>query len=479
MGTDKKSAAVIFSLTLLELLLLHAFGWLQLFTGLLLVYVLPGLSLTLLLFHRNKLNLLEYAVSTIVLSLSLNILTILSSNLLLGVPITYATVTTQILAVSSCFLLGYLFLRFRSWDGSHALGLGVGGWQVIALTAALLFISYTTYMIHEDYMFPLHSDEWQDLARATSIIEHRNIVMRNPYLKEETHQFDLEIGFNLFLAEFFILTGVDPVLFYQYLPAITSLIAGLALFVFVYELFGDFYPAFLSTVFLAGLKGTIFLLGTWFMVAMSLSIPFIYFILYCLTRALKDNSLPFYLATSVSLLALTVIHPGMGSFLYLTVVLYLAGLLVYLLLKREIDFSFRKTCVCFAGVSVIFLLPLASFAYSLGLLWRDSLHETVRYFFTEFIVFGRLLQYDGVYEPLFLYEFYGPVASVLAVAGLFFFVYRGRGGVVSAALFLSLVNLVLYQFEGFNLFLFYERTVYFVLLYFVILSGAGLFSWVL
>ncbi|OYT26242.1 MAG: hypothetical protein B6U97_04205 [Candidatus Altiarchaeales archaeon ex4484_96] len=474
MQPDKKTTTLIISLLLIELFLLEKTGWLQPITGLMLIYLIPGLSLTLMLYKNNKLTIPEYAASTILLSISLNVLTILSSNLLLKIPITHAKITTQMLSLTALFILGYLLIP-KTKKTNHTLKPQLNKPQIIILMASLLFISYNTYLLHADYPFPYHSDEWQDLAQATAIMENKNIIMRNPYLKQETHRFEMEVGFNLFLAEFYILTGWDPVLFYQYLPALTSLITGLILFVLVYNLFKDYYIAILSLLFFSGLKGTIYILGTWFMVAMSLAIPFIYYILYVVDDAVKKNRLTCYLLASISTLTLIVIHPGMGSFIYLSVLSYLAALAVYKIIKKGKDIDLRVIGYNALGILSFALIPLASLTYFIPRLTQDSIVQTIDYFFTEFIVFGRLLKYNGIYEPAFIIDFYGLPAFGLALLGFFYCIRKKKGQIVFIGLSLSLANLLLYQVMGINLLLFYERTVYLVLLYLVIYSGAGLY----
>jgi len=445
-----------------NLILFYFIYLFQLVIGFFIIFIIPGFVFTLLLFSGEDVTFLDIMASTIVLSVAINILTIFSSNTILNIPINYDTITTQIIILSLVIFVGYLItIKYKKHIKIEK---GIKDWQFITLIITLIAIFLIIHNVHNDYKFPLHTDEWQDIAKGISIIENENIRLINPYLKERPYQFDMEIGFNLFLAEFFIVTGVDPVLFYQYLPAISAVISSLVLFVFIFNIFKDFYPAFFSTIFFASLKSTIFALGIWFFVPMSMSIFFIYFILFCLYRAMKSCGLSFYIAASLSLLALTLIHPGMSALLYLTITFYL----IFTFLKSKFNSIF--------GISIMFLLPFISFLYFVRYIWRGSIIETIRYFLTEFIIFGRLLEYNRVYDILFIYNFYGAIASVFAIAGIVYILYKKNGGIIISGLIVSIADILLYQLNGFTILLFYERIIYFALLFLVPLSGVGVYS---
>ena len=74
-------------------------------------------------------------------------------------------------------------------------------WKVIVLLLLLAFTFCLVYEIHSNYKYPFHTEEWQHLARGIQIIENKRILLKNPYYN--TEEMNLEIGFHIFLAEFF------------------------------------------------------------------------------------------------------------------------------------------------------------------------------------------------------------------------------------------------------------------------------------
>ena len=129
-------------------------------------------------------------------------------------------------------------------------------WQYIILAIVLLSGFFVIYMVHfsyddyfisphdnrfivkgynEYYPYPYHADEWAHLASAEYIISEGKIANVNPYLQTSRH-FNLESGFDGFLAEFFLVTSLDPMVFYQFLPAFFMMLTMASLFFFMYTI---------------------------------------------------------------------------------------------------------------------------------------------------------------------------------------------------------------------------------------------------
>ncbi|MEK7092637.1 MAG: hypothetical protein AAB907_03355, partial [Patescibacteria group bacterium] len=113
------------------------------------------------------------------------------------------------------------------------------------------------------YPYPLHGDEWTHLAQATYLMENKKIPELNPYLKDSGNKLNLESGFHSFLAQFFTLTNLDPILNYQYLPAIFTIIYILTLILLILFLTNNFYISFLSALFFLSIKNNVNLMGIW------------------------------------------------------------------------------------------------------------------------------------------------------------------------------------------------------------------------
>ena len=491
---------VVLLLGVSALLLIYVSGFSQLVLGFILLFHLPGYALTMALFPGRQIRALEKVSLSVGLSISLCVICVFTSNYFLRIPITSETVTVEILSLSGVFIVIYLLRGTRSGSGNKG-GVAPGGYTkdpttsrkyLLYSSAVILVLVFTftlVYSAHRDYSYPFHKDEWQHIAHGVQILEDKAIVPIFPYYKERPPHRNLEIGCHVFLAAFSLLTGTDPVLFYKFLPAIFACISSFILFAFVYRLTDSLPAGLFSMLFFASLKSNIFVLGLWFFVPLTMCFPLVYLVFHFLTDGLREGSIPLMFSATVALLASALIHPSVASFMYMSITLYLAALIfyfliilvLYLILRRE---SFREEFTLLLrfpvqrviGVSMVFLIPFLSFLYFLKFLWRGSLGETLRYFITDFMIFGRLLDVRELYEPLFLLDFYGFVGVSLAVVGIFYVFMKKRGVVLVSGVFVALALMALYQVRGFTFLIFYERIVYCALLCLAPLSGIGLYA---
>ena len=468
------------------ILLTYALGLMQVIYGLILLFLLPGYALTLLLFPKGGIDALERISLALGLSISVCVLAIFTSNYFLGIPVIYGTVATEILCLTVLFILIYLLRRPR---GVLKIGLSLNDIKNIqdprrailpAFTLLLvLFIAFNLiYGVHQDYSYPIHIDEWRHISQGVRIIEDESIKL---------NVFNLEVGFHVFLAEFFLLTGMDPVLDYKFLPAVFGCISAFILFAYVYRITGRFLAGLFSMLFFIGLKSNIFILGLWFFVALTMTFPLLYLVFHSLGEGLKRGSFPLLFSAAVLLLALSLIHPSVASFTYMSIALYLTLIILYaitvvvlyLMLKREslreefnqlMRFPVQRVC----GVLSLFTIPFLSFLYFLKFLWRGSLTETLSYFIKDFMIFGQLLQVKELYRPLFLLDIYGFTGVFLASLGILYLIVRKKGLILVSGVLVALAMMTLYQLHGFTFLILYERVVYCALLCLAPLSGIGL-----
>jgi len=118
---------------------------------------------------------------------------------------------------------------------------------------------------------------------------------------------------------------------------------------------------------------------------------------------------------------------------------------------------------------------MLSFIYFIRFLWQGSLIETIKFFVTEFMIFGQLVNATEVYKPFFLVDFYGLIAIFLSMIGILYVTIKQRAGILISGLAVALGIMLLYQFHGFTILIFYERVFYCALLCLAPLSGIGLF----
>lgn len=435
--------------------------------GLLLLLFIPGFSLTLALYPKREIGIFERISLSIVSSISLNVLPVFFLNYFLKLPITLHTLIAGILLITLLFTAIYL-LRIRGLPRVTLTRYNRDEFLRVSCILVLLLITFLlVYDIHNDYSYPFISDEWHHIAQGVQIMDKAGIRLQNPYYKERVEYLEtgfFEIGFHVFLAEIFLLTNQNPVLFYIYLPAVFACISSFILFTFVYKVSKNFYMGLLSMLFFTGLKSNISVLGPWFFIPLTLGFAFIYILFYLTVIGLERNSFISLVLSSFILLSLALIHPWSASFILPVVAIYL--LLRHELISRNLH-----------GILVLFLIPLSSFIYVFRILWQGSFIETLAYFIENFLVRELEIPVRGVGHYLYLLDFYGLIPVILAFIAIYVIVRNGRQEKILLA-WISLMSflILLFQLNGLTLLAPYERIFYYTLLSLAPLSAVGLFK---
>lgn len=474
---DKYRSSIVVVLLVISLILLSSIpDLLRIISGFLILFFIPGFTIGLVIFPKGDISMIERLSISISLSISLSIIAVFILDYFFKIPLTVETVFIELLSMSIFFFLIYFSVRHRHHISTNPRHSHI---EIISMIIVLVFIFNLVYSIHQNYKYPYHTDEWYNIAYSVHIIENKGITLKTPFFKEQPSQMDLEIGSHLFLAEFFITTGLDPVLFYRFMPAIFACITAFTLYVFVRGSAGNFFAGIFSILFFASLKSNISVLGNWFLVPVVMGFPLLYSVYYSLTIGLKMRKFSFFLSATIVLLALTLVHPSLASFVYLTVTLHMIIFITIHTLKaiknNTISKKIKKKIIVSLGILLLYIIPMLSFIYFIKFLWQGSLIETIKFFVTEFMIFGRLVNATGIYKPFFLVDFYGFIAIFLAVIGILYVIIKQRAGILVSGLAVALGIMLLYQFHGFTILIFYERIFYCALLCLAPLSGIGLF----
>lgn len=474
------------------------------------VFLLPGLAFSLI---KSEIPLHERLCAAAGLSISLNILGVFVLNHFLNIPVNLSIIVFYALFISVFFFLIYC-IRERKELQEKFTGFNfnihekineakkdkIKNFKFIILIAALIFIFNLHYGVHSDYDFPYHTDEWQHIARAVQIMDNSNIPDVDPYFnKYSVGTMDLEIGFHIFLAEFFILSNKDPILFYKFLPAIFVILSSLMLFILVKKITNNFYAGIFSMLFFASLKSAITILGVWFFVPLSMCFMLIFLFFYLFMEGMRKNSASYFLFAAVTISGIALIHPQSASWIYPVIILYLLAFALRNLLKINIRniLIFKNLII---GNLMLFFLPFLSFIYFFKILWKDNLETTLTYFVTEFIVFRGCPEERSVCEPEFILNFYGEAAMILAGIGIIYLLYKFMKNkdddkfkipvllswIAAAAFLISLLHvestgkLVAYlmgiDYSPFTLLTGYIRIIYEALLCLTALSGIGVYA---
>jgi len=335
----------------------------------------------------------------------------------------------------------------------------------IFLTLALVF--FNVYYPHLNYPFPMHVDEWQHIAQSIQIID-KGLVNENPYFHGIEHK-DFEPGFHIFLAQFFSLTGLNPILNYRFLPAIFAVLAALILFIFLYKI-TNFWVALLSIIFFSILPSNVNILGTIFFVPLTLSI----LLLYSFFLFFKTNK---KIIALIILLILFFIHPPSA--------LILIPFIFFNYLTKP---NTRKKIKEFVKKYKLFLIPISILFLFLVFFFKDFLLKIVTTF-----IFGNLKMVESrnfiIRYPLS--SLYGNINTILAVFGGFFAFFGGFVGLknklrdfVLWLLFILSVFFLSIFFESIAHFSYplgifdflYRKLLYYIMIGFVPLSAIGFYS---
>jgi hypothetical protein len=432
------------------------------------LFIIPGIAAAYAIFPRKGEDILEKALLAVSLGISLAIFPVFFANYALKVPINFFSVAGNSLLWTIVFTVLCLYQRkgdrkpqkkeLRNAKKKEKKKEEYALLKAFGVIFAILLCFAMVYSIHDDYRFPYHTDEWIDLRIATEIMESGSIG----------NNVVLEIGISQYIAEFYLLSGMDPVTTYQYLPALFAAFSALTLFIAVYRMTGKYFPALFAVLFFAGLKTNITILGLWFFVAMTLCVPLIYAVFYLIASGLEKGSARHLLCSAYILLNIALIHPCSASFVFPVIIIYL------LLRPRLIGKNV-------AGLMILFSVPFLSFIYFMRYFWKGTIDKTLK-FFLDFIVFpvNEFLPWEYY---LFLPGFYGWTAIALAVVGVFaIFAYNKEKEEIFVAWGIwTLGSLYMFYNLKFILISPYERTIYYALLTLIPLSGIGLyqvFSWV-
>jgi len=289
------------------------------------------------------------------------------------------------------------------------------------------------------YPYPIHGDEWTHLAQGISFMEKGTLSNTNPYIVMGVAN-DLELGFHAFIAQFFTLTGLNPILNQRFLPASFIILYILSIVIFVHLVTKNFYIGLLAGLFFLSIRGNINIYGLWFFVPIIFSIFLIFMFFYTyLKDGLKFISAIFFLTTIV-------VYPI--ATIFITSVLTL-----YLMYNKKIKF-----------VHVCYLSALAML--SILLIGFNKLEE---YFI---FMTGWTSGFEVEYS---LFQIYGIIGILSAMLGIYFVFKKKYNKILLIALILPIFSIICYSFFKATLLIPYQRALIYMMISLVPLSAIGVY----
>jgi hypothetical protein len=326
----------------------------------------------------------------------------------------------------------------------------------LLLGLVIIYTFYSTYSLHTNYPFPYHHDEWQHLGISKQAIDEGYNKHYNPFLGIDAVYQDLESGFHLYLASLILFSGLDPLVYYQYLAAVFAVISGFSIFVCVSRLSKNTYAGIISSFVFSLLKSNVNVLGKDYFVPLTMAIPFIFTFILFYAEGLNEKDLKKFIFSLVILIILFFIHPPSAIILMMP-----AFFEAFFHLDAFRSKEFRYTLIA------LLVLVTVSFAFLIN---RGDLSETKKYFF-DLIYFEP--GWGKVDVTYFIPFFYGGLNAFYALVGLFY-AYKTRLRFFAVLSFASLAITSMFNVFGFTFLAPYSRALHYSMLALIPLTAYGI-----
>lgn len=448
------------------LLFLDAIPAVRAILAFLLVFLVPGFAWTLVFFGSGKLSVLERAVISVGISIASITLAVFVSNLLLDIKISGLNIVLIIILITviplliyslkgifrknnnGCQLEGWsslcrLFRKFRIDDRKKR----AYKFEYLALLLILGLAIYVAMIPRFGYAYPVHLDEWFNIAYANQILDEGTITnLVDPFKGGAASLVQsAEKGFQILLAVFYKISGLDWLVIFRFLPATIFSVTVLATYLLGRKLGFGLEAAFLVSL----LPTTQGILGPAFLVSVAIGILFIplsLFVLHNIKGWQSTTVLAIFIAYLLSSHAYTALSVVIVS-------------VPYLALNIEDDWRCSLRAVFGLGLPFLMVLP-----FSWHLVEPILRQLSIPQFLSPFVAYPNIISSLGYFT------------TSLLLVGTFYLAIRQekRGlGLVLGLLLLLIIMVVFYVFN-FGINVFYERSLIYAMMMASIIAGAGL-----
>lgn len=361
-------------------------------------------------------------------------------------------------------------------EKKEVFGFALRNYRHLLLIIALGLTFFLVYKPHLDYKFPFHSDEWFHLAYASYIMEPHTDPNEYPALNVNPYFLvpnkDFEVGFHVFLAAVFSSIGVDPVLNFKFLPAVTAVIAAFILFVFVYRVSNNFYAGILAIMFFSGLRTNVNILGIQFFVPLTATIPLVFCFFMLLAEGVTEKSWKRLFVAGFVLLSIFIIHPVTAMFLAPITAVYILFHLHYIWHNK-------------LGMFFLFIIPCFVLVMFFTFFWKGSFMPSWQYA-AKYLVFekGKTLAVEYFYflprhfNGTFFNNglFFVNDMTWLVIIGAYASFSKLKKRILGLWLLVAFASCALFFKYHVIIFAQYQRVLYYGLLAMVPLAAVGLYS---
>jgi hypothetical protein len=319
----------------------------------------------------------------------------------------------------------------------------------------LILVFCNTYNLHKEYPFPYHHDEWQHLAISNQIIDKNYNIKQNPYFGEQLWHTDLESGFHLYVAQLFVMTGINPIFNYQFLPALFAVITAFLFYLVLSEWTKNRYVGVAAAVLFAFLGSNVNILGKDYFVPISFVFPLLLSFIYFWYKSIDFKSKKYLFISLGVYFTILLVHPPS-----------------FVILLFPIFFSILKNLKTFRKVysKRILLITSIILLLSIILFLKDNVLESFRYLL-NLIYFE--LGWGKLEIKYSIPMMYGIVNSILALIGIFYSKNK-KLLFFSHLVFISLAICTFFVTFGFSVLVPYPRAVQYSMFFMIPLSSYGL-----
>jgi len=346
------------------------------------------------------------------------------------------------------------------------------------VTITLIFVFMIIYNFHGGYNYPMHLDEYHHIAQSVQVIEKKGFSSTNPYFRDEIRHENLEPGFHILLSELFLLTGMNPIKCYGFLPALFACLSAFMLFVLINKITNNFWTGIFAMFFFASLKSSVNILGINFFTPLTACIPLIYLFLFMLIEASLEGNIKKLFISIILSACLIIIYPLCGT-------LIIPAAFLYLLLNPRIIKQFYFKIKGIFSIARLNKNKISYFKTTLLIITIILVITVIFIYFWRYISFSRnktqiinsLIFKEGwgkVEIKYFLPYLYGVISTILALTGMIISIKEKKYLIFVFFAFITIGLTSMFNKFGFTILSPYQRTLYFAMLFLIPLSAIGL-----
>lgn len=465
----------LYKLCLIILIIMEKRWWFLLFLipllyrpifGIIFVFFLPGYAIVMNLFKNSRFH-QKFAFS-LILSLCILVINGFLINMTFG--FSFATVLISLLMIIGIPSFIYYKRNPEYKVSSFLLPDKTKIFKIILLLFCLGILAGKVYSPHFESRYPIHVDEWYRLIGTTYLMEEGKFEGNIPTAQlpdQPPGRIRMNPGFYFVLSQFYYISGVDNVLFFQYLPALFAVFTAIIIFSFLAKI-SSYWTGLFAILFMSFMKTNENTLGISFLVALTMTFPLLYGIFYALYNGFEEKNSVYFLIASMAYFSVLVTHEQTGAAFFPIIFLFLLVDGIVTIIKHKKFYLTKEKLIV---LIVALIIPVFAVYVARGLLWKGNFAESLSHFLNLIVWPGdNIINY-----PYNFILFYGPVLTILAVIGFFAVIANFKMIVFFIWTLIATGQVINFYFNDFTLFSYIPRVRHHAVLGLIPLSAYGFY----